>query len=61
MTSLGLGGFVTVVDVVRIAYLQQASLSRLLVYSGQGPDVGDSNSATQHDFACQYYNTSRCV
>jgi hypothetical protein len=61
MTSLALGGFVTVVDVVRIAYLQQAALSRLLEHSAQGPNVRDSNSATQRDFACQYYNTSRRV
>jgi len=46
----GLGGFVTVVDVVRIAYLQDAALERILELSGHIPI--DSHSPFQKDFYC---------
>ena len=51
--ALGLGGFVTIVDVIRVAYLQEASLARLLSLSGYSSSTDGSTVLWQHDFACK--------
>lgn len=51
--ALGLGGFVTIVDIIRVAYLQEASLARLLSLSGDSSSTDSSHVLWQHDFACK--------
>jgi len=49
--TFGFGGFVAIVDVVRIAYLQQAAMNRLRDIQRHASSGGSSRNSAENDFS----------
>lgn len=53
IVTFGFGAFVTIIDIVRIAYLQDASVVRL-DHRGQAKNYGPNDALAETDYSCVY-------